>query len=137
MTASKDQKASSLDRYVRTLQAVRDGADTITGVAERLGMMRPTVETHFRWLREHRYIQGARAGMNLPAIYCTTHAGRTWLEAVACAKEAPPEQPDAPIVGEPDESLTATLYRWLRLSPPKPHAVRGRVHRLIDQESAG
>ena len=44
------------------------------GTLGRLGMLRPTVETHFRWLREHRYIQGTRPAANLPAIYI--NAGR-------------------------------------------------------------
>ena len=128
---------NALDRYIRTLTAIHEGADTITGVAERLGMLRPTVETHFRWLREHRYIQGTRPAANLPAIYIATSAGRKWLIAHQEASAAP-ECPDAPVpptVGEEDDSFFATLYRWLRLSPPKPHPVRGRVHRLVDQEN--
>src|SRR5512139_1208162 len=128
---------NALDRYIRTLTAIHEGADTITGVAERLGMLRPTVETHFRWLREHRYIQGTRARTNQPAFYVTTSAGRAWLKAVALAQHLPKEDVrDEVTVGQEDEGITAKLYRWLRLSPPKPHSVRGRVHRLIDQENA-
>ncbi len=125
-----------INRYLAALQAITDGNDTITGVAEALGMLRPTVETHFRWLREHRLVTGTRGAANACATYVVTGQGRKWIEAQLAAADAVAEAEDAPApgkpiaVGWPDETVTADLYRWLRLSPPVPHSVAGRVHRL-------
>ncbi len=125
------------NRYLPTIQAIAGGNDTITGVAEALGMLRPTVETHFRWLREHRLVVGVRHAANVCAIYTLTSQGRKWIEAQIAAADAVAEAaeegpaPGKPIaVGWPDETVTSDLYRWLRLSPPVPHTVCGRLHRL-------
>ena len=124
------------NRYLAALQAVSDGNDTITGVAEALGMLRPTVETHFRWLREHRLVTGTRGAANVCATYVVTGQGRKWIEAQLAAQDAVAEAEEGPApgkpiaVGWPDETVTADLYRWLRLRPPVPHLVAGRVHRL-------
>ncbi len=124
------------NRYLPTIQAIEAGNDTITGVAEALRMLRPTVETHFRWLREHRLVVGVRHAANVCATYTLTAQGRKWIEAQVAAQDAVAEAEDAPApgkpiaVGWPDETITATLYRWLRLSPPVPHSVCGRLHRL-------
>jgi hypothetical protein len=125
-----------MNRYLPAIQAIAAGNDTITGVAEALGMLRPTVETHFRWLREHRLVSGTRGAANVCATYVLTPAGRKWIEAQLAAADVLEEAEDAPAsgkpiaVGWPDETVTADLYRWLRLSPPVPHTVAGRLHRL-------
>ena len=123
------------NRYLPTIQAIAGGNDTITGVAEALGMLRPTVETHFRWLREHRLASGTRGAANVCATYVVTAQGRKWIEAQLAAAEAVaeglPDPEGRPVqVGWPDETVTADLYRWLRLSPPVTHTVCGRLHRL-------
>ncbi len=124
------------NRYLPTIQAIAGGNDTITGVAEALRMLRPTIETHFRWLREHRLVTGTRGAANVCATYTLNSQGRKWIEAQLAAADAVAEAEEAPApgkpiaVGWPDETVTAELYRWLRLSPPVQHSVAGRLHRL-------
>ena len=122
------------ERYGETLRLISEGCDTITGVTESTGKIRSTVESHFSKLRRLGFITGRRSNPNAPALYSLTLCGQTWLdtsEMVAATAEI--DQP-ASVVGQEDTGITAELYRWVRLSPPVPHRVVGRVHRLIDQE---
>src|SRR5512139_802809 len=107
------------NRYLPALLEIAAGNDTITGVAEVLSVSRPTVETHFRWLREHRLVAGTRHAANVCATYVVTAQGRKWIEAQLSAAEAVaeglPDPEGRPVqVGWPDESCAADLYRWLR-----------------------
>ena len=119
------------ERYGETLGLIASGCDTIRGVAEHTGKPHPTVEAHFQKLRRRGLITGHRSMPNDPKLYSLTPSGEKWLNLVETLGAANDIDHPALVVGQEDDGITAELYRWARLSPPVPHKVVGRVHRLL------